>query len=263
MVNLSLIKKNNLIAYKINEYEFATVETYYNENNLFCNKLIIKEFDRENLSFVGEVLITWTDTKTEFGFIRELDFSKYYYDNQNNLINVEISYNQPKFPLYKLDTSLNNKIGTLDFETFGTNLGLGYHQVYAAGFAIKNKTELFYIEQGETSENFVNRFFWSIFMNYDLNDYTIYVHNLGRFDSLFILKSLSLNKDVTLTPVWKDNSILQLTVSLYGTKIILLDSLQLIPESLENILESFSSSVQKGKFPYNFVNKTKLILHRE
>jgi|SRR6266404_7412156 len=41
-------------------------------------------------------------------------------------------------------------------------------------------------------------------------------------------------------------------------KIVLLDSLQLIPESLSNILDSFKCSVQKGNFPYSFVNKNNL-----
>jgi len=80
-------KQNNLIGYKLNEYEYATIETYYNDDNLFynllSNKILIKDFNTENLSFVGEVLISWVDTKTEFGFIRELDNIKYFYDLNN------------------------------------------------------------------------------------------------------------------------------------------------------------------------------------
>jgi hypothetical protein len=58
---------------------------------------------------------------------------KYFYDKKNNLFNVEISFNCSQFPLNKKDTKLNDKIGTLDLETYGSNLGLGYHQVYAGG----------------------------------------------------------------------------------------------------------------------------------
>jgi len=55
---------------------------------------------------------------------------------------------------------------------------------------------LFYIEPGDTGEQFINKFFNDIFMSseYDLNNYTFYVHNLGRFDSIFIIKSLVKNK---------------------------------------------------------------------
>lgn len=131
-----LEKSNSLIDYKINEFEYISLITYYNENNLLCNKVSIKIFNPDNLSFEGEAITTWIDTRTNFGFIRdrELNKNKYYYDKDNCLINVEINYNQPKFPVFKYDSSLNEKIATIDFETYGVNLGLGHHQVYAAGF---------------------------------------------------------------------------------------------------------------------------------
>ncbi len=40
-----LDKNNNLIGYKLNNGDYATVTTYFNENNLLCNKISIKEFD--------------------------------------------------------------------------------------------------------------------------------------------------------------------------------------------------------------------------
>jgi hypothetical protein len=43
-------KNKNLIGYKINGFEYASVETYYNDDNLLCNKISIKEFDETNLS---------------------------------------------------------------------------------------------------------------------------------------------------------------------------------------------------------------------
>lgn len=103
-------------------------------------------------------MTTWIDTKTDIGFTREFDKTKYYYNKNNVLFNCETSYNQPKFLTYKQETSLNDKIGTIDFETYGSNLGLGHHQVYAAGYAINGKTDLHCIEQSETSEGLINRF---------------------------------------------------------------------------------------------------------
>lgn len=41
-------------------------------------------------------------------------------------------------------------------------------------------------------------------------------------------------------------------------KIILLDSLQLIPGTLESILNSFNCKIQKGYFPYSFVTENNL-----
>jgi len=254
-----LDKKNNLIGYKIFNGEYASVEIYYNEDNLLCYKVSIREFDKNNLSFKNEVIKNWIDIKTEGGFIREFNKKIFYYDKKNNLINVEISFNCPKFPIYKKDDKFEAKIGTIDFETFGDNLGFGFHKVYAAGFAIKNKTELFYIELGETSDEFVYKFFWRLFLNNkNLNGYTFYVHNLGRFDSVFIIKALTKDKDFIISPIWKDNSILSLTIEHFKTKIINLDSLQLIPGNLDNILKSFNCSIKKNKFPYKAVSKKTL-----
>jgi len=59
-------------------------------------------------------------------------------------------------------------------------------------------------------------------------------------------------------PVWKDNAILSLKIKYLNKEIILLDSLQLIPDNLENILISFNSKTLKSKFPYKFVNKNNL-----
>lgn len=91
-----------------------------------------------------------------------------------------------------------------------------------------------------------------------LNGYTFYIHNLGRFDSIFIIKSLVLNNDMIITPIWKENAIISLTLSFNNVKIVLLDSLQLISGSLDNILKSYNCNVQKGCFPHKFVNKDNL-----
>lgn len=251
---------NNLIGYlNPDTLECVSVKIFYNENNLLSNKVEVREYDFNELSFKNDVLVSWIDTRTDNGFIREYNNKRYYYNKNNKLINFESTFNCTSFPKENKDINLNEKIATIDFETYGdSNYGLGLHQVYAAGFAIKSNTELHYIEPLENSSQFINRFFYNILMNYDLDGYTIYAHNLGRFDSIFIIKSLVLNKDINIKPVWKDNSILSLTIEHLNTKIILLDSLQLIPDKLENILNSFNSKFKKGNFPHNFVNKKNL-----
>src|SRR5258706_766872 len=203
-------------------------------------------------------LISWLDIKTDTGFIREFNKNKYYYDKNNKLINVETPYNYPSLPVQKKDLTLDKKIGTIDFETFGSNFGLGYHQVYAGGWAVNNIKQLFFLKYNESSEQLVNRLILSILMNPKFDGYTFYAHNLGRFDSIFILKSLITNKNIKLTPVWKDNSIISLVIKFNKIKITLLDSLQLIPGSLDNILKSFECNTKKGNFPYKFVNKDNL-----
>lgn len=251
-------KFNNLIGYKINNNKCVSIVTYYNENNLLCNKVSIREFDENTLSFINYPLKNWVDIKTESGFVREYNKKKYNYDKNNKLLSVEAEYNYPSFPIYKKDANYDIKIGTLDLETFGENLGLGQHQVYAGGWATKESQKFFYLNTNETSEQLVNKIFLSIFMVNDLDGYTFYVHNLGRFDSVFIIKSLILNDNIIITPIWKDNSIISLKIKYNKISITLLDSLQLISGSLDSNLKSFNCNVQKGHFPYEFVKDSKL-----
>lgn len=77
-------KNNNLIGYKLNNGDCATLTTYYNENNLLCNNIEIKEFDLNNLTFIGDTLFTWVDIKVENGFIRNY--------NNKNIIMIKIIF---------------------------------------------------------------------------------------------------------------------------------------------------------------------------
>jgi hypothetical protein len=51
-------KNNNLIGYKLNNTDHAAIKTFYNENNLLCNEISIKEFDSNNLLFKNETMIS-------------------------------------------------------------------------------------------------------------------------------------------------------------------------------------------------------------
>src|SRR5258706_313025 len=126
-------KINNLIGYKIDNSTCVSIKTYYNDNNLLCNKVSIREFDVNSLSFKPYILREWIDIKTDTGFIREYNNRRYFYNINNNIYNVEIDYSYPSFPIKKKDAYFNTSIGTLDLETYGENLGLGYHTVYAGG----------------------------------------------------------------------------------------------------------------------------------
>lgn len=134
-------KSKILIGYQIDGNKCASIKTYYNDNNLLCNKVSIREFDKVNLEFKSFTLKSWVDIKMESGFIREYDKNKYYYNDNNKLINVETKYKYSTFPLYL------------------SNLGMGYHQVYAGGWSTKDQTQLFYKTTRETSDQLVNRIF--------------------------------------------------------------------------------------------------------
>jgi DNA polymerase type B, organellar and viral len=92
-----------------------------------------------------------------------------------------------------------------------------------------------------------------------VNGYTLYAHNLGRFDAIFIIKLLAL-LDYQVSPIWKDNAILRIKIFDPKTKqrIILLDSLNLFKFSLKNLLISFDIDIKKGEFPHLFVDSNNL-----
>ena len=92
---------NNLIGYKLSEKKCASVKTYYNDENLLCNEILIRELDLKFLSFINEPLDSWIDIKTEFGFIREYNNTKYFYDRHNIITNVEVKFSCSQFPLHK------------------------------------------------------------------------------------------------------------------------------------------------------------------
>ena len=95
----------------------------------------------------------WIDTRTEFGFIREHNKSKYFYDNKNNLIHSEIKWSQPKFSPLKKENKLKDKIGTIDFEIYYSSFDLGLHKVSAGGWAIEGQTKLFYKNKNKNETN--------------------------------------------------------------------------------------------------------------
>ena len=135
---------------------------------------------------------------------------------------------------------------------------MGFHLVYAGGWASKNSTNLFYTKKVNQVKLSLVEFFFNLIVTKSLNGYTFYAHNLGRFCSIFIIKSLVSNNKFHVEPIWKDNRIISLTLKLNKIKITILDSLQLIPGSLDDILNSFNCKIKKGKFPYEFVNKDNL-----
>lgn len=106
----------------------------------------------------------------------------------------------------------------------------------------------------------VKRIIESIFEHKELNGYTFFAHNLGRFDALFLIRAAVEMEGITIKPIWEDNSIISMTVKHNKSKIKIkiLDSIQFIKGSLREILESFNCNVRKDYFPYRFVNKNNL-----
>lgn len=165
-------------------------------------------------------------------------------------------------------TSYNNKkhnikIGSIDLETY-QNGNEGIQEVYAGGCALNTGYKAFYYLDTDKGEDVILLMFTDLF-NYiaenkrERNGYTLYAHNLGRFDSVFLLKSLS-SAGYKINCKWKDNDILSIKITDIERKLTIkiLDSLKLIPTSLEKLLISFGCDINKGMFPHSFVNRDRL-----
>ncbi len=183
-------------------------------------------------------LVQWTDTKTNNGFIRKIVQMKYYFNDQKTpaIYLTEGEYKSANFPITNLDYKYNDKIGALDFETYGID-GTGNQDVYAGGLATKNETQLLYINPEEKSDNLVKRVIESILINKKLDGYTFYAHNLGRFDSVFLIKASILMDNIKIKPIWKYNTIISISIknTKLKTTIKLLDSMLLINGKLRYI----------------------------
>ena len=119
---------------------------------------------------------------------------------------------------------------------------------------------LCYIEENESSEDVVRRVLASIFEHQNLDGYTFFAHNLGRFDSIFLIKGAAKIDNYTVKAVWKEDKVLSVTIKNNEIKqrIKILDSMQFVNASLRDILVSFNCTINKGFFPYSFVNKDNL-----
>ena len=92
---------------------------------------------------------------------------------------------------------------------------------------------------------------------YRYDGYIVYAHNFSKFDSIFLLKLLSIYSDknkYTLDLIKRDSDIIEITISKPKSfKIKFRDSLLLLRGSLKSLGKSYAND-QKGLFPYLFVN---------
>ena len=146
--------------------------------------------------------------------------------------------------------------------------GDGILSVYAGGWKLNNvddkikdsDTQMFIIDDKNihNSNDLIKVMFERLFKN-NVNGYTLYVHNLGRFDGIFLIKELA-KLDYKISALWNDNAVLKIKVLDKESKqsVTILDSYNLLPQKLKKLLEKFNCKVQKGVFPHLFVNRYNL-----
>jgi hypothetical protein len=154
--------------------------------------------------------------------------------------------------------------------------------VYALGFVILGEEpKTYYLNDGITSEQLVLNCLNDMLVN-KYNGYTFYTHNFGNYDSIFLLKILKeFNCEkgyeyYKIKELCRDNKILKLEIKVkkalsdrnqskigvrkdpgYNT-ITIVDSLNILNQSLDKLCRSFNVPITKGNFPYSFVKRDTL-----
>lgn len=178
-------------------------------------------------------------------------------------------------PRFNNTFSSNPNIGVLDVETFVNSAGLG--QVYCIGFAtladLKSDTlNSFYLSDFGPSLNsnmlIINCI--NSMLDPKYNNYYWYIHNMGKFDIIYIYKTLvdynlisnNPEEDYLLTTTYKGNKMLRLVIKKkYKNKYIkitFLDSYNILSSSLDVLTKDFKVNYLKGSFPYSFVTQYNL-----
>ena len=170
-----------------------------------------------------------------------------------------IKYNYKTSYKLKNLTKNNPYIGTIDLETY-YDKDLNMSKVYALGFYTKpHGPHTFYINEDLNSEDIIIKCFESLIVT-RYNKYTFYAHNLGRYDIIFILKTLLKSDKYEFETTCRDNLVLCLTIydKTNRNSIRLVDSYKLLPHSLRKLGEAYGTEIVKDIFTYKFVNKNTL-----
>lgn len=185
-----------------------------------------------------------------------------------------------KFSSKSLKDEPNPFIGSWDIEAF-EDLD-GYAKVYALGFTVLGgKVQTYYLNENITSEQLVLKCIDDMLVN-QYNGYIFYTHNFGRYDSKFLLKILkeeNLRREdeyYRISELTRGGKVLKLTIKVKRSlsdrkqseigarkdpgfnQITIVDSLNLLNQSLDKLCHSFNVEVIKGKFPHSFVRRNTL-----
>jgi hypothetical protein len=252
------IIRNHLLIVNDNDINQRLIEVFVinDKNNRFGNPKLVS-YDRP-----------LNEDKSEF--IRNInDFSLHIYNDKVIKYENKIILPIIKYKDLSLDKHVrNSNIGVFDIETY-YDIKKDKSFTYALGFKIfKGETKLFYKKIDQSSNDLIIECLNSM-LTHAYDKYTFYVHNLHGYDSIFILSALldynSKNDNFyKIKTIFRDNRVIKLEVSIKtgsknsSRKITFVDSYLMLPASLDKISKDFECFYSKGKFPYEFVNESKL-----
>jgi hypothetical protein len=151
--------------------------------------------------------------------------------------------------------SLQNKFICLDVETYIKDSVL---TVFCISIYDGKNTKSFFLTDYKNSEELIISALESILIR-KYNGYNIYIHNMAKFDIIFLMKYLV--KLGSLDPIIHNDRIISINLN-YGKnneyQIHFRDSYLILLASLMKLCKSFKTETQKTIFPYLFINENNL-----
>ena len=258
--------KNNKLVISFNPLDFGKVLTINKLDNetlyLLQSKdnLITKILSSENQNSIeifkeAELVIKFTDLKlSENRILRKIDNKQFYFENNKQILYSK--ENKTKF-ISKLEKSKNliNNFITLDIETYiKDNVLIPYCiSIYDGKIAYS-----YFISDFKNSPDLILTALKSI-LTRKYNGYNVYIHNMAKFDIIFLLKHLVNLGDVT--PIIHNGRIISINLN-FGKeleyRLQFKDSYLILLASLSKLTNGFGVETLKSIFPFLFVNENNL-----
>jgi len=231
---------------------------------LIAKIAIINSVNKVEILKSAKVVLSYEDKLiNENSFERIIGSKHYIYIKDNDSYKLDLfKVEKPsRFILSKkIDKKLNDKIITLDIETFDKTdeNGIIHKNVYNISWYDGNKTRSYYIKDYNNIEDLLSNAI-SDLTKAKYHSHKIYIHNFANFDAVFLMKAL-VNHGI-VDPIIHKGRIVTVSLTFPNNNnskfytIHFRDSYQLLLSSLKKLGKNFGVKTQKGIFPHRFINE--------
>jgi DNA polymerase type B, organellar and viral len=259
--------KNNKLVISYNPLDYGKLVSKIKIENFIQfilqtnENLIVKinQFDKYNeVSLIsgGDILFTYKDEWiSDSKFIRNLDNKKFYFENNKEILFIKEMKGTKFIPKLAPTKNLKNEFITFDIETYIQDSILIVYCISI--YDGKSKTN-FYLSDYKNVDELIITALKSIMIR-KYNGYNVYLHNMAKFDIIFLFKYLVELGVVDATI--HNQRIININFN-FGKdnqyQIQFRDSYLLLLHSLSKLCKAFKVENPKTIFPIFFVNENNL-----
>jgi len=251
---------------------------------VICNKINNFFIEKSCYNMDGSFISKVSDSYLSLGDVGKFIYKResknwiYYFNSSNEVVFVErkITFDSIRSDFRKISVKNesnnwipNTNIGVLDLEAYIDDNSLA--KCYTIGFLTNKDSscKTFYINRDLDSVELIHRCINEM-LKPKYKDITFYVHNLGKYDSAFLLKNLILynhtkegkESPYILEPINRNSDIIKLVIKrkIDGKirRVKIHDSVTILTNSLRDLCEAYDVETRKSYFPYKFCNRDTL-----